>query len=55
MAKRHLFQHHADLTPRAFAVIQGTQIKITGVVRGARGRLALIVGLEQEIRIQDPR
>ena len=44
----HLFQRHADLAPRALAVIQRSQVEVARLVRSRRGRMPFFVHLEQE-------
>ena len=43
----HLLQGQADLPPHIFAPVQGRNVKITGLVEGAQGGAAPLVGLEQ--------
>ena len=44
----HLLQRKADLPAGAFAVVQGAQIEVAGLVVGLGGGLPLLIGLEQE-------
>ena len=46
--KAHLLQAQADLPAGGLPVVQGAQVKVSGLVAGAGGGAAVLVGLEQE-------
>ena len=46
--KAHVLEHHAHLAAGDFALVGRTQVEVTALVIGAGGRLAGIVGMEQE-------
>ena len=46
--KAHLLQIQADLLPGGFAVVQGAQVEVGGLVLGPGGGPAVLVGLKEE-------